>query len=172
MPLNTVKPAMVDGVLKTSNNLSEVGGSLTTVYDNIGLDTAIPIGCILPYAGTTPPVGWVFCNGQSYSRTLAAALFAVIGTTYGAPDGSSFSVPDLRGRTIIGKDTATNSANRVTTEIDSKVLGAAGGYEDIALTEGSPMALNGEYWNADSNNVQPSIVLNYIIRSGIEFSPV
>jgi len=166
MPLNQIQPYMTSGVLKTENNLSEVQASLDTAYTNIGLNMAIPVGCVFPYAGSTAPTGWLFCNGQAVSRTVESQLFAVLGTTYGAGNGTTtFNLPDLRGRVIIGKDTATNSADRVTTEIDSKVLGAAGGYQDIGLSEGSAMAMNGVYWCGDSNNVQPSIVLNYIIRS-------
>ena len=49
--------------------------------------------------------GWLLCNGQVVSRTTYAALFAVIGTTYGAGDGSTtFGVPDLRGEFLRGLD--------------------------------------------------------------------
>jgi microcystin-dependent protein len=167
MPLNQVEPYMTSGVLKTENNLSEVQASLDTAYTNIGLNMAIPVGCIFPYAGSTAPTGWLLCNGQSVSRSVESQLFDVLGTTYGSSSGTTFNLPDLRGRVIIGKDTATGSANRVTVELDSKVLGATGGYEDIALTEGASMAMAGVYWSQDGNNVQPSIVLNYIIRSRV-----
>jgi microcystin-dependent protein len=51
------------------------------------------------------PAGWYRCNGAAISRAANAALFAAIGTTYGAGDGSTtFNVPDLRGRTIAGLD--------------------------------------------------------------------
>jgi microcystin-dependent protein len=49
--------------------------------------------------------GWRSANGQALSRTTFAALFAVIGTTYGAGDGSTtFNVPDLRGEFLRGWD--------------------------------------------------------------------
>jgi len=45
------------------------------------------------------------CNGTAISRTTYAALFAIIGTTHGAGDGSStFNVPDLRGEFVRGWD--------------------------------------------------------------------
>lgn len=63
------------------------------------------IGEIKAYAGSSAPAGWQLCYGQAISRSLYAALFAVIGTTYGTGDGSTtFNVPDLRGRAIAGLD--------------------------------------------------------------------
>jgi len=60
-------------------------------------------GFIVPYAGQTPPSGWLLCDGSPVSRTTYAGLFALIGTTYGAGDGSTtFNVPDLRGSVVVG----------------------------------------------------------------------
>jgi microcystin-dependent protein len=50
----------------------------------------------------TPPGGYLLCDGSSYDRTAYGPLFAILGTTYGAVDGSHFNVPDLRGRFPIG----------------------------------------------------------------------
>lgn len=64
---------------------------------------AQPAGEIKLYGGTTAPYGYFLCNGSAVSRTLYARLFSVIGTTYGAGDGSTtFNVPDLRGRFPLG----------------------------------------------------------------------
>ena len=52
---------------------------------------------------TTEMPGWLLCNGAAVSRTTYAALFAKIGTTFGAGDGSTtFNLPDFRGRTFWG----------------------------------------------------------------------
>lgn len=60
-------------------------------------------GLIFPYAGSTAPAGFLLCDGSAVSRTTYADLFALIGTTYGAGDGSTtFNVPDLRGSVIVG----------------------------------------------------------------------
>ncbi len=67
-----------------------------------------PIGSSVLWWSDTLPSGfgtWGFCNGQSLDRTTFAALFAILGTTYGAVDGSHFNVPDLRERTPVGKST-------------------------------------------------------------------
>lgn len=54
---------------------------------------------------SSAPAGWLKANGAAVSRTTYAALFAVIGTTYGAGDGSTtFNLPDLRGEFIRGYD--------------------------------------------------------------------
>lgn len=51
-------------------------------------------GIVTPFAGTTPPAGWLKCDGSAISRTSYAALFAAIGTTYGSGDGSTtFNLP-------------------------------------------------------------------------------
>ena len=65
----------------------------------------VPSGTVLPFAGTTAPIGFLLCSGQAVSRSTYPDLFAAIGTTYGAGDGSTtFNVPDLRGRVPAGKD--------------------------------------------------------------------
>lgn len=96
-------------------------------------------GTVLPFAGTTAPSGWLLCYGQAVSRTDYANLFAIIGTTYGAGDGSTtFVVPDLRGRIPAGKDNmGGTAAGRMTTVaggVDAATLGAAGGASTHTLT--------------------------------------
>jgi microcystin-dependent protein len=72
---------------------------------------AMPIGCILDYAGSTPPSGWLIADGRLISRTTYAALFAVLGTAFGAGDGSTtFALPNLVGRTGIGPGSMTDRA--------------------------------------------------------------
>lgn len=59
---------------------------------------AAPPGEVAYFAMSTPPPGWLECRGSLISRTTYAALFAAIGTTFGAGDGSTtFELPDLRG---------------------------------------------------------------------------
>lgn len=61
----------------------------------VDVESGAPVGSLMPYAGTTPPDGWLICDGSEISRTTYARLFSVIGTTYGAGDGnSSFNLPD------------------------------------------------------------------------------
>ncbi len=70
----------------------------------IAAATTLP-GAVVAYAMTSPPTGWLECDGSAVNRGSYAALFAAIGTTYGAGDGSStFNLPDLRGEFVRGWD--------------------------------------------------------------------
>jgi len=76
-----------------------------TVYNHalIGFGGLPPGIGPLPYLGTTPPSGWLLCDGSAISRINYAGLFAVIGITSGAGDGSTtFNLPDMRGRVPVG----------------------------------------------------------------------
>ncbi len=67
------------------------------------LPQAVPTGSVHLMATTTAPSGYLKCNGAAVSRTTEAALFAIIGTTWGAGDGSTtFNLPDLRGEFVRG----------------------------------------------------------------------
>ena len=82
-----------------------------------------PAGIIMPFAGTVAPENYLFCDGSAVDRTTYATLFGVIGTTFGAGDGSTtFNVPDLSGRVPIGVSQA-------------HTLGSTGGSETVTLTE-------------------------------------
>lgn len=62
-------------------------------------------GAVASFARSTAPTGWLKANGATVSRTTYAALFAAIGTTFGAGDGSTtFVLPDLRGEFLRGWD--------------------------------------------------------------------
>ena len=66
---------------------------------------AMPTGFIGHYAANAIPTGFLKCNGAAISRSTYAALFTVVGTTYGVGDGSTtFNVPDLRGEFVRGLD--------------------------------------------------------------------
>lgn len=66
----------------------------------------VPTGVVLPFGGSTVPNGWLLANGAAVSRASKARLFSVYGTTFGAGDGSTtFNLPDLRDRYIIGVNT-------------------------------------------------------------------
>lgn len=109
-----------------SQDLVDIGSRVTSLEEITG-DAAVPIGTVIPYEGTDTPEGWVevgemiddglpigsgmdyfgttaptnymFANGAAISRTEYAELFSIIGTTYGAGDGSTtFNLPDKRNR--------------------------------------------------------------------------
>jgi len=139
---------------------------------------AVPAGVIMGYGGSSAPTGYLMCDGSLVSRTTYADLFAVIGTTFGAGDGSTtFKLPDMQQRVPMGK-AASGTGH---------TLGETGGTIDhthlLALSSGSGnngmyvAALEGElpvkqkaswvfdqvfrYTDADN---QKYLVLNFIIR--------
>lgn len=64
-----------------------------------------PTGTVIYFATSTPPAGYLVCDGSLISRTQYPALLAVIGVTYGIGDGlNTFGLPDLRGEFIRGYD--------------------------------------------------------------------
>ena len=82
-----------------------------------------PAGIIMPFAGIVAPEGYLFCDGSAVSRTTYATLYAVIGDTFGAGDGSTtFNLPDLGGRVPLGASS-------------THLLGSTGGSETVTLTE-------------------------------------
>ena len=94
------------------------------------MDAMDPADAITAISGSTAPAGWVLCDGGSYNRATFAATFARTSTVYGAVDGESFNVPDLRNRSIVMRGPATWS----------DTLDEAGGSADavaVAHTHGS-----------------------------------
>lgn len=107
----------VTGVLDVSEDIRKSGASILA-----------PAGSMTMFAGSSAPVGYVLCDGSSYSTTTYADLFAVIGYTYGGA-GATFAVPDLRGRMPTGVSSGVMG-------IADKALGAVGGSETHTLTVG------------------------------------
>jgi microcystin-dependent protein len=86
----------------------------------------VPTGVVLPFAGSIAPTGYLMAQGQLVDRVAYAALFGVIGTTYGAGDGSTtFALPDLRSRVPLGAGQGAGLRDRP--------IGSAGGREDATL---------------------------------------
>jgi microcystin-dependent protein len=94
-----------------------------TKYDFSGANLTgiegIPTATIVPWSDSSVPTGFLECNGAAVSRSTYAALFAIVGTTYGAGDGSStFNVPDFQDNVPVGKSgtkalASTGGANTV-----------------------------------------------------------
>lgn len=101
----------VTGNLSVSGTIT---GNLTGNATNDGLgnniaNTYLPavVGAVIAFAGSTSPAGWLLCDGSAVSRTDYAALFAIIGTTYGAGDGSAtFNLPNLTDKFVQGNATS------------------------------------------------------------------
>lgn len=90
-PMDEVTDADWDAIEKLVGNL----------YEEI-MHPVLAVGAIQLWAVATPPTGWLICNGQSLLRSIYAELFALLGTTYGAADGTHFSLPDYRDYSPMG----------------------------------------------------------------------
>lgn len=124
----------------TTTELGYLSGTTSSIQGQINSISSgsIPPGALFPFAGASAPIGYALCYGQEISRTTYASLFAAIGTTYGVGNGSTtFNLPDLRGRSVSGKDNMGGvAANRLTSGgsgVNGAALGGAGGAQSTAL---------------------------------------
>lgn len=183
--------AVLDTVYEAINgniddaNIKGAAGIAYSKIDFAGSNPFIPSGIILSYGGAVAPTGWLLCQGQAVSRTTYTNLFAVLGESYGAGDGSTtFNLPNLKGKIAVGYDSTQ-------TEFDA--LGETGGDKTHTLTvdeiPSHTHTLNaGNFENAQPrvgtgnndgattrtssatggggahNNLQPYVVTNYVIK--------
>ncbi|WP_072053031.1 phage tail protein [Hymenobacter terrenus] len=84
------------------------------------------IGIIKLFAGNFAPRGWAFCNGAQLSIAQNSALFAIIGTTYGGNGQTTFALPNLNGRVVIGMGQSGGTSNYNQGEVT--------GSENVTLT--------------------------------------
>ena len=145
-----------------------------------------PPGMITAFAGKTAPIGWLMCDGSKKSVGDYPYLADVLGDTYGAKTETEFTLPDLRGRVIAGygndavlsssttlghtrgsenwKLTIDEMPSHTHSYTTHSALGASGFGGDAQLR--SKSATTGTSGgNKAHNNVQPTIVLNYIIKA-------
>lgn len=153
----------------------------------------MPVGAVTAYVSSNAPNGWLNCEGQELYRGDYPVLFEVIGTTYGAGNGTTtFNLPDLKGRAIVGQGAGSG--------LTARSMGATGGAETHTLSTdempshshnvdntvqksglNTPSGLDNDGSEIDTvntvstastsdggdqahNNMQPFTVLNYIIK--------
>lgn len=153
-----------------------------------------PVGAGIDYWGSSAPSGWLFADGSAISRTTYSDLFAVMGTTHGAGDGSTtFNLPDKRGRVSVMKGTHASVdtlgendgvavANRRAQHrhtahshgISFRSSAGAGGSvptaagSDVHNYTATTASVDGGSGNAsDSLDAPAHIVCNYIIFTGV-----
>ena len=166
--------------------VDDINTALTAAIAGI---VTLPPGSIIPYAAETPPNGFLLCDGSDVSRAVYADLFNVIQTTFGYGSGTTFRVPNLKGRVIVGWDSSVSPD----TSFDN--VGDSGGEKYHSLTiaeipshthgyiyptyqgvsaiiggEGSCMVADWDDTNptggsGSHNNLQPYMVFNYIIKT-------
>jgi microcystin-dependent protein len=99
-------------------------------------DLAVPIGGILPYAGTEAPYGYLLCDGSEIEKSKFPDLFDVLGTRYNTVSLNgvgTFRLPDLRGRFPLGKDNMDNN-NTVPNSLGSYIDAGGGNIDRVAGT--------------------------------------
>jgi len=173
--------------LADNNTGNAPASSPASWQPGIGAKNTETSGVVKMFAGAIAPTGYLICNGAAVSRATYAALFAICGTTYGAGDGATtFNIPDLRGNVAVGYKAADS---------DFGTLGANPGAKTHTLTTSEMPAHSHSTWYAHNsgsgsespaggsntnrqdaststegggnahNNIQPSLVLNYIIKT-------
>lgn len=120
----------------------------------------IKAGTVAHFAASTAPAGWLKANGALVSRSAYAALFAVVGTTFGAGDGSTtFALPDLRGEFVrslddgrgvdSGRGIGTAQADDLKSHVHSVPGNTSNGsgspYRILSNTNSSPNVTNDTY---------------------------
>lgn len=190
--------AMGNLVLGTREGAQIDAGYVRGATGVIGPDKLIIAGIISLFGGSTPPSGWLLCDGSAVSRNTYAELFAAIGTTFGIGDGvATFNIPDFKGRVAAGLDL---------TQTEFDMLGEKGGFKTHTLTtaempshthlikgysgvdDSNFTGLNGAFAASDAvtpfdqqtlatgggaahNNLQPYTTVQYIISVGNAGTP-
>jgi microcystin-dependent protein len=177
-------PQLADGSVGT-NQLANGGitnekiqnGSINYEKLNPASVSAVPTGVIVPYTSAVVPAGYIRPYGQALSRVVFANLFAVMGTTFGAGDGNTtFNVPDLRGRTMVGIGGAViNDTNGLITNatVNAVTIGGNGGSEQVTLTVPQIPAHTHDYDRTITQAIVGLVNLqgNVTISNNVQVSP-
>jgi microcystin-dependent protein len=116
-------------------------GLLKQTRETFIADLGVPIGAIMPFAGTNVPYGYLLCDGSEVERVKFSDLFDIISTTYNGTTPllgvGTFRLPDLRGRFPLGKDNMDNAGTVpvVTGGFVDAGGGTAGSVPDIKATQ-------------------------------------
>lgn len=181
------------GTMINAESLNKIENGIKAATDLAEL--VAPVGCIMAWAGTGVPEGWLLCDGRSLSRASYPKLFSAIGVVYGSSSQTMFSLPDMRTRVPVGRNPtgtfatlgAKGGSERhtlTTAEIPAhnhnattggrnmgmwKTNSSGGSQWELLSTSGASQVSGFEISNTGGgqshNNLQPYIVVNYIIKA-------
>ena len=169
-----------DALAGTSGTPSSSNKYVTDDDERLIVSGLLPTGAVTPFAGSVAPSGFLICDGSAVSRTGQADLFTVIGTTYGAGDGSTtFNIPDLRGKVPIGVSgshalASTGGEETHTLTVDEMPAHTHTYYRPLlcVASHSDNIGCGGSQTNTGStggdqahNNMPPYLTLNYIIKT-------
>lgn len=183
----------IDYTLNPGKNAIEiVGNEVTKINDILFENLLLPSGSVIEYAGDTAPNGWLICDGSAISREIYANLFEVIGLTFGGGDGTTtFNIPNLKGKIPVGLNSDDSDFNILgkaggeKTHILTSNEMPSHNHRQTVTASRSGSGNTYVSWNANNltgskdtgarntlntgggqahNNLQPYIVLNYIIK--------
>jgi microcystin-dependent protein len=138
---------------------------------------SISIGTIIPYCGSTAPIGWLICNGGTFNSEEYPLLANLVGNTYSASSGTTYYLPDLRGRAPIGSGTGV--LNDGSGSLTARALGSTGGTEFEIITSstggttthGHTTTSSGSVTHANSGHTARGLGSSLTSRSGTSGSP-
>lgn len=111
------------------------------------------LGMIMLWAGTWAPQNWMFCQGQLLQVQQNAALFSLLGNTYGGDGRTTFALPDLRGRVPVGVGQQPGGTNYL--------LGKYGGNEQ-----------NQASFSGGTSITVPLVKHNHTATASVSFNPI
>jgi microcystin-dependent protein len=117
------------------------------------------LGAIFIFAGNFAPSGYQLCQGQLLPISQYAALFSILGTTYGGNGTTNFALPDLRGRAPIGQGTGLG--------LSPVTLGQVGGVQNVSILTSNMPQHNHTVNVSTSPGAQPGPANNFI-AAGID----
>ncbi|MCA9638552.1 MAG: phage tail protein [Myxococcales bacterium] len=151
------------------------------------------LGQIMMFAGNFAPRGWALCDGQLLPISQNQALFSILGTTYGGDGRTTFALPDLRGRAPIhaghgpglsdyrlgqkgGAESVTLTVNQMPSHNHTLAMNGEGAatkqagylaaseiYGETADKSAPANTISNAGGNQPVSNIQPYVVVNYII---------
>lgn len=174
-------------IFSATQNIESIMRVLAVGGGTVG--DVIPVGTIMQFAGSTAPVGWLFCDGASFDPATYTDLYTVVGTTYGGTAESPL-LPDFRGRAPIGVGTGTGLTARTLAQavgsethtlaateipphehtISAKSSSASGPLVPFMRSNTSGTTANVTINNGGTTptqghpNMQPSLAVNFIIK--------